>query len=117
MASRSWGSLDVQARYTDEGKLQNSHASRPSRFLFHDTDSHGATAVVTLETMNAPAGLPLTKRQILLTKANPTVLIGRTSKRNPDYEATKVNAYFESAVISREHGQLHADFDTQVRFP
>ena len=42
--------------------------------------------------------------------------IGRTSKRNASLEASKNNAWFDSAVMSRDHAQLRLDADKQVSF-
>lgn len=42
--------------------------------------------------------------------------IGRTSKRNSSLEATKNNAWFDSAVMSRDHARLTLDVDNFVSF-
>lgn len=42
--------------------------------------------------------------------------IGRTSKRNASLEAAKNNAWFDSAVMSRDHARLTLDVDNYVSF-
>lgn len=110
---RSFGSSTLRAQYDDEGKPQPQTPPLPSADCTILTAT--ATALVTLEAINPPPGLPHPRRCILLTKDNPTIRIGRTSKRNTSFEATQNNAYFESAVISREHAQLELDLDIKVR--
>ncbi|KAI6782097.1 Forkhead associated (FHA) domain [Emericellopsis cladophorae] len=68
------------------------------------------TATVQLTSTNAEDRLgPLGRRRIVLTPAKPTCPIGRASSKRPGLEASATNAYFESAVVSRCHGELQLD--------
>lgn len=50
-----------------------------------------------------------TDRRLFLTKGNPTVAIGRTSKRDATLEQAQSNAWIDSAVMSRHHAKLELD--------
>ncbi|KAJ5624001.1 hypothetical protein N7510_000310 [Penicillium lagena] len=78
------------------------------------TDPVTTAAVVTLLPV-LPDGIPL--RTLTLSRDNPAVLIGRSSKREeknriPD----KQNAWFDSRVMSRDHAKLSIGLDKKVRF-
>ncbi|RGP62271.1 sarcolemmal membrane-associated [Fusarium longipes] len=69
--------------------------------------------LITLSSVNPPPNFAFKKRQIFLTKKNPTIQIGRTSKRKASLEAGKSNTWFDSAVMSRNHAVLTFDAETQ----
>jgi pSer/pThr/pTyr-binding forkhead associated (FHA) protein len=46
------------------------------------------------------------EREIRLSEDKNTISIGRTSKRNSDFEASPSNGWFNSAVMSRNHATL-----------
>ncbi|KAF7552623.1 hypothetical protein G7046_g7357 [Stylonectria norvegica] len=69
--------------------------------------------LITLSSLDAPPTFSFPDRRFLLTKESPTMKIGRTSKRNSTLEAAKGNAWFDSAVMSRDHAQLRLDVDNQ----
>lgn len=99
-------------QYCDEGKLSSlimEAGVSPSRMLT-------PTVLVTLSSVNPPETFPFPSRRIFLTKEKPFMEIGRTSKRNSSLEAAKNNAWFDSAVMSRDHAQLRLDVDKQVSF-
>jgi len=55
-----------------------------------------------------------TDRRLFLTKDNPTVAIGRTSKRDATLEQAQSNAWIDSAVMSRHHAKLELDVANKV---
>ncbi|KAM5352253.1 hypothetical protein ACJ41O_004976 [Fusarium nematophilum] len=69
--------------------------------------------LVTLSSVDPPSDFPFPDRRFFLTKEKPTMEIGRTSKRNASYEASKNNAWFDSAVMSRKHAHFNLDVDKQ----
>ncbi|KAK5987511.1 hypothetical protein PT974_11642 [Cladobotryum mycophilum] len=70
-------------------------------------------AVITLTVVDPPSSMSFPDRRILLSKWKPTMPIGRTSKRNSDYEAAENNAWIDSAVMSRDHAELRLDTQQQ----
>ncbi|QPC68818.1 hypothetical protein HYE67_011049 [Fusarium culmorum] len=69
--------------------------------------------LITLSSVNPPPDFTFKKRHVFLTKKNPTIQIGRTSKRKSCLEAGKFNAWFDSAVMSRKHALLVFDAENQ----
>ncbi|QPC77684.1 hypothetical protein HYE68_008436 [Fusarium pseudograminearum] len=69
--------------------------------------------LITLSSVNPPPDFTFKKRHVFLTKKNPTIQIGRTSKRKSSLEAGKFNAWFDSAVMSRKHALLVFDAENQ----
>jgi pSer/pThr/pTyr-binding forkhead associated (FHA) protein len=72
--------------------------------------------LITLKSVNPPPDFPFKERRIFLTRQNPTMRIGRTSRKKSCLEATKCNAWFDSPVMSREHAALNFDAKNQVSF-
>lgn len=70
--------------------------------------------LIKLNVINPPTGLKHPQRNIFLTQDEPRVSIGRTSKRNSNYEAKEGNGWFDSAVMSRDHAVLVFDYDKQM---
>ena len=55
------------------------------------------------------------ERQIKLTPENPSIIIGRASKTSSrGYDPAPDNAWYNSAVMSRHHAELTADFSQKV---
>jgi hypothetical protein len=69
--------------------------------------------LITLSSVNPPSDFPFKTRHIFLSKKNPTIQIGRTSKRKTSLEAGKSNAWFDSAVMSRKHALITLDPENQ----
>jgi hypothetical protein len=69
--------------------------------------------LITLKSVNPPPDFPFKERRIFLTRQNPTMRIGRTSRKKSCLEATKCNAWFDSPVMSREHAALNFDAKNQ----
>ncbi|KAJ4133507.1 hypothetical protein NW768_005093 [Fusarium equiseti] len=69
--------------------------------------------LITLKSVNPPPDFAFKERRIFLTRQNPTMKIGRTSKKKSSLEATKCNAWFDSPVMSREHAALQFDAKNQ----
>lgn len=69
--------------------------------------------LVTLSSINPPSTFSYPQRRLFLTKDNPIMDIGRTSKRNSALEAAKNNGWFDSAVMSRDHAQIQFDSNNQ----
>ncbi|KAI5462626.1 hypothetical protein BGZ63DRAFT_403835 [Mariannaea sp. PMI_226] len=70
-------------------------------------------ALITLTSINPPSSFPIPDRRFFLTKEKPSIVIGRTSKRNSNYEAAVYNAWFDSPVMSRDHAHLKLDTERQ----
>ncbi|KAG7414725.1 Sarcolemmal membrane-associated protein [Fusarium oxysporum f. sp. rapae] len=68
---------------------------------------------ITLSIADPPPSFSFPSRRIFLSKKNPTIEIGRTSKRNGAFEAAKSNAWFDSPVMSRKHALFTLDADKQ----
>ncbi|KAF4335626.1 sarcolemmal membrane-associated [Fusarium beomiforme] len=68
---------------------------------------------ITLSIADPPPNFAFPARRIFLSKKNPTIEIGRTSKRNVAFEASKSNAWFDSPVMSRKHALFTLDADKQ----
>ncbi|KAI1013437.1 hypothetical protein LB503_001667 [Fusarium chuoi] len=68
---------------------------------------------ITLSIADPPPGFSYPTRRIFLSKKNPTIEIGRTSKRNGAFEAAKSNTWFDSPVMSRKHALFTLDADKQ----
>ena len=75
---------------------------------------HLLPAVVTFANLNNNVPCLYPRRTVSLTSDNPVIQIGRTSKRNTNFEAATTNCWFDSPVMSREHAQLRFDADNQV---
>ncbi|KAF4947645.1 hypothetical protein FGADI_10269 [Fusarium gaditjirri] len=71
---------------------------------------------ITLSIADPPPSFSFPSRRIFLSKKNPTIEIGRTSKRNGAFEAAKSNAWFDSPVMSRKHALFTLDADKQKLF-
>ncbi|RFN44356.1 sarcolemmal membrane-associated protein [Fusarium flagelliforme] len=71
------------------------------------------TVLITLKSVNPPPDFAFKERRIFLTRQNPTMKIGRTSKKKSSLEATKCNAWFDSPVMSREHAAFRFDAKNQ----
>lgn len=69
--------------------------------------------LITLKSVNPPPEFAFKERRIFLSRQNPTMKIGRTSKKKSCLEATKCNAWFDSPVMSREHAVLIFDAKNQ----
>ncbi|RGP65551.1 sarcolemmal membrane-associated [Fusarium sporotrichioides] len=69
--------------------------------------------LITLSSVDPPPNFAFKRRHIFLSKKNPTIQIGRTSKRKTFLEAGKCNAWFDSAVMSRKHALLTLDAENQ----
>ncbi|KAF5720745.1 sarcolemmal membrane-associated [Fusarium mundagurra] len=68
---------------------------------------------ITLSIADPPPSFSFPTRRIFLSKKNPTIEIGRTSKRNGAFEAAKSNTWFDSPVMSRKHALFTLDADKQ----
>ncbi|KAF5590415.1 sarcolemmal membrane-associated [Fusarium pseudoanthophilum] len=68
---------------------------------------------ITLSITDPPPSFSFPTRRIFLSKKNPTIEIGRTSRRNGAFEAAKSNAWFDSPVMSRKHALFTLDADKQ----
>ncbi|KNB02171.1 hypothetical protein FOXG_05178 [Fusarium oxysporum f. sp. lycopersici 4287] len=68
---------------------------------------------ITLSIADPPPSFSFPTRRIFLSKKNPAIEIGRTSKRNGAFEAAKSNAWFDSPVMSRKHALFTLDADKQ----
>ncbi|EWZ90265.1 hypothetical protein FOWG_07973 [Fusarium oxysporum f. sp. lycopersici MN25] len=68
---------------------------------------------ITLSIADPSPSFSFPTRRIFLSKKNPTIEIGRTSKRNGAFEAAKSNAWFDSPVMSRKHALFTLDADKQ----
>lgn len=69
--------------------------------------------VTLVATGHTQAGIP--ERTIVLTRIEPTVRIGRSSKvAAKACSAAENNAWFETPVMSRAHAELTADFDIKT---
>jgi hypothetical protein len=72
---------------------------------------------VVLAPINVDADVALV-RSFTLSASEPTVEIGRCSKRGlKNRTPAKDNAWFDSRVMSREHAELSIGLDTKVRSP
>ncbi|KAF4987169.1 hypothetical protein FGRMN_10508 [Fusarium graminum] len=69
--------------------------------------------LISLSSVNPPANFAFTERRIFMSKKKTHIEIGRTSKRNPSFEADKCNAWFDSPVMSRKHALLTFDSEKQ----
>lgn len=54
------------------------------------------------------------ERLLTLTKDNPAISIGRSSKRRLELEPSADNAFFDCPVMSREHAELHLDAEKRA---
>jgi hypothetical protein len=88
--------MDPAARYQDEALVVLTVA---------DEAGHG---------QHVPETGPV-ERRVLLSSSNPSIKIGRTSKRKAELEPVKGNCYFDCPVMSRDHAMLHLDAELQVR--
>ncbi|KAF5693718.1 sarcolemmal membrane-associated [Fusarium denticulatum] len=68
---------------------------------------------ITLSITDPPPSFSFPTRRIFLSKKNPTIEIGRTSRRNGAFEAAKSNTWFDSPVMSRKHALFTLDADKQ----
>ncbi|CZR43305.1 uncharacterized protein FPRO_07778 [Fusarium proliferatum ET1] len=68
---------------------------------------------ITLSIADPPPSFSYPTRRIFLSKKNPTIEVGRTSKRNGAFEAAKSNTWFDSPVMSRKHALFTLDADKQ----
>lgn len=91
------------------------HPSCAPKILLFPSLTNMTLALITLTSVDPPSSLIFPDRRLFLTKEKPSMDIGRTSKRNASFEAAKNNAWFDSAVMSREHARLKVDTDKQVR--
>jgi hypothetical protein len=64
-----------------------------------------------------PASFKYPERRIILTDNDSLLHIGRTSRRVDDYSAKVSNAWFDSAVMSRNHAEISVDIKEKVRLP
>jgi hypothetical protein len=81
---------------------------------FGDPD-RDTLAIVTLTVRDPRVNFVLPQRQITLTEQNPSVRVGRASKvAAKGFIAGSDNAWFDSPVMSREHAELIANFDTKA---
>ncbi|KAF4449282.1 Sarcolemmal membrane-associated protein [Fusarium austroafricanum] len=69
--------------------------------------------LITLTIADPPPSFSFPNRRIFLSKKNSSIDVGRTSKRNIDFEAAKCNAWFDSPVMSRKHARFTLDADKQ----
>jgi len=86
--------MDPAARYQDEALVVLTVA---------DQAGHG---------QHVPETGPV-ERRVLLSSSNPSIKIGRTSKRKAELEPVKGNCYFDCPVMSRDHAMLHLDAELQ----
>lgn len=106
--------------------IDSSHASSLPTLLPADPDScshigvasrsdHFNPVTVTLTVREPRPNFVLPQRQITLTEQTPAVRVGRASKvASKGFVAGTDNAWFESPVMSREHAELTANFQTKV---
>ncbi|KAJ6440490.1 FHA domain-containing protein [Purpureocillium lavendulum] len=64
---------------------------------------------IVLASCGPASPFPFKDRRLFLTKENPTVSIGRTSKRDSALQEAQNNAWIDSAVMSRHHAKLEFD--------
>lgn len=79
--------------------------------------SNNFVVTVNLTTKDSESDLVVPVRQVILTRDSPSIRVGRASKQeSKGFVAGPKNAWFDSPVMSREHAQLSANFDSKVRF-
>lgn len=54
-------------------------------------------------------------RELFLSPNEPSIIIGRSSKRDLALAASRDNAWVDSPVVSRHHAELAFDHEQQVR--
>ncbi|ROT35515.1 hypothetical protein SODALDRAFT_68682 [Sodiomyces alkalinus F11] len=57
---------------------------------------------------------PFPERRIVLTRNNPCAKVGRTSKSKPNLSAAMDNCLLDNPVISRDHAEIFAEFDSEA---
>ncbi|KAI1336117.1 hypothetical protein F5Y15DRAFT_219459 [Xylariaceae sp. FL0016] len=77
--------------------------------ITHENEGHGKVII----TLSSRTPGPIAERRIVLTRAVPSIRVGRASKvSSKGFVAAIDNAWFESPVMSREHAMITADFDS-----